>query len=552
MRGKHVFFETLALHGIEHIFGNPGTTESPLMDQLIDDCPVRYVTALQESVALGAAHFFAHAAGSVSVVNLHVAPGLGNGLGMLYNASEANSPMLITAGQQDTRMRLREPLLSGDLVAMARPLVKWSVQAERADELGPLLHRALKIATDPDPGPVFVALPIDVLEQETRVPAQAPGKLFRQPPPDPTGLEQIADALRQSRHPAIVVGDGISRSGAVTELVALSELLAAPVFFEGLVQQLNFPTRHPHWRPRMPLNHSGIQQALASSDVVLLIGGSFFEEVWFDDCSPFPDGARVLQIESAPHRLSHNMPLQVGLTADPRLAIQGLLEILQQGDLDRAARTQRAAALAQASERERQAFEKRAERQSKSGLMTSAHVMRELASALPENGIVVNEAITGGGDLMAAFDLSRPDQYYGIRGGGIGQGLPGALGVSLGSPDRPVLCLSGDGSAMYSIQALWTAAQHKLPILFVILHNREYRILKINMDSYRERFGVPADRPYPHMNLSEPELDFVEMAAGMGVKGRKIERPETLRPAIDEALESGEPRLLDVMIEGQR
>src|SRR5688500_404621 len=167
LKGRQVFMETLLAHGVEYIFGNPGTTEMPILDSLLEYPQLRYIMTLQESIAVGAAHYYAQASGKTGVVNLHVAPGLGNGLGMLYNGYEANSPMLVTAGQQDRRMRLREPLLGHDLVAMAAPIVKWSVEVQSADEMAPILHRALKIAHDPPEGPVFVALPIDVMEQDT-------------------------------------------------------------------------------------------------------------------------------------------------------------------------------------------------------------------------------------------------------------------------------------------------------------------------------------------------------------------------------------------------
>ncbi|HKX05575.1 MAG TPA: thiamine pyrophosphate-binding protein, partial [Methylomirabilota bacterium] len=183
MRGRQVFMESLIGHGVEYVFGNPGTTESPILDALLDYPQLRYIVALHEGVALGAASYYAQTTGRVAVVNVHVAPGLGNALGMLYNAFKARAPLVVTAGQQDTRLRLRGPVLGHDLVAMAAPLTKWSVQVERADELALIMHRALKIASDPPAGPVFVALPIDVMEQETELAPMPPGRLHRAPAP---------------------------------------------------------------------------------------------------------------------------------------------------------------------------------------------------------------------------------------------------------------------------------------------------------------------------------------------------------------------------------
>src|SRR3954469_748090 len=204
MRGRRVLMESFVSHGVHHIFGNPGTTETPLLDSLPAFPQIEYIMALHEGVAVSAASFYAQASGRVTVANLHVAPGLGNGIGSLYGALKANSPVVVTAGQQDTRMRLRNPVLGHDLVAMAAPVTKWSVQIERADEIAPILRRAFKVASDAPKGPVFVALPIDVLEQETSVAAAAPDRLWRATAPDPAGIAELASRLLKSKSPAIV------------------------------------------------------------------------------------------------------------------------------------------------------------------------------------------------------------------------------------------------------------------------------------------------------------------------------------------------------------
>ncbi len=553
LRGGDVLLQALIEYGVPYLFGNPGTTESPLMDRLGDRPELRYVLALHESVALGAAHYYAQASGVTGVVNLHVAPGLGNGLGMLYNAWEANTPMVITAGQQDTRSRLREPLLGHDLVAMAAPLVKWSVQVERADEFAPVLHRAFKVAHDPPTGPVFVALPLNVLEEETMEGVRPPGSLHRAPQPDAAGVAELARALLGARKPAIIVGDGVARSGGQEALVALAERLGAAVYPEGLVQQVNFPQSHPCFRPRMPLNHAAIRQATGDPDVVLLVGGSFFEEVWFDPEPPFAPTATILQIEDAPSRLACNFAVDIGVLADPRAALAALTDAVDADadDAFRAGAAERMEALRGAAAGARAARQRRLEAHFDDRPMSTARLMSEVAKALPDDAVVVNESITAGGDLLGFLPIDDPGRYCGTRGGGIGQGLVGGIGASLAHPDRPVVVFSGDGSAMYSIQALWTAAHYDLPIVFLILHNREYKILKINMDIYRERFGIPADRPYPHMNLTEPELGFSEMARGMGVPAKTIEDPADIADALGEAVAAGGPRLLDMIIGGR-
>ena len=262
MRGRRVLMESLVSHGVRHIFGNPGTTETPLLDSLVTYPQIEYIMALHEGVAVGAASFYAQATGRTAVANVHVAPGLGNAIGALYGAFKANSPLVVTAGQQDTRMRLTNPVLGHDLVAMAAPVTKWSVQVERADELAPILRRAFKVATDAPKGPVFVSLPIDVLEQETSVEAMGPGKLWRSSHPDPKGVEEVASLILKSNSPAIIASDDVARSGATEALVQLTETIGASVWFEGLRHHASFPTGHPSFRQSLPPDAAQVRKAL--------------------------------------------------------------------------------------------------------------------------------------------------------------------------------------------------------------------------------------------------------------------------------------------------
>jgi len=546
MRGRQVFMESLVQHGVRYMFGNPGTTESPILDALLDYTQLEYIVALHEGVALGAASYYAQATGTTAVVNVHVAPGLGNALGMLYNALKARAPVVVTAGQQDTRLRLRGPVLGHDLVAMAAPLTKWSVQIERADEVAPIMHRALKIASDPPAGPVFVGLPIDVMEQETDVEPFPPGALYRAPAPDPAGIRAAADLLRGARQPVIVAGDDTAR--ASTELKALAERLGAAVWCEGIRTHQVLPSGHPSFRGSLPFDAIAIRAALEGADVVLLIGGPFFEEVWYAPGSPLPPGAKVIHVESSAERLAPNWPVTTGIVSDARAALTALLAAVPAA-LDGAAR--RHEALRALKARDAEAQRARAAKRWDRSPIAVPRAMAEIEAALTPDAILVDESITAGPDLARTVQFERVGDYVGARGGGIGQALPGALGVKLAHPDRPVLAVSGDGSAMYSIQALWTAAHHDLGVVFLILNNREYRILKHNMDTYRQRFGAKPERGYPHMDLVTPDLGFVELARGMGVDGARVSKPEDLRPAIEKALGARRPFVLDVAVEGR-
>ncbi len=554
MRGRRVLMESFVAQGVRHIFGNPGTTETPLLDSLPAYPEIGYVMALHEGVAVGAASFYAQASGRVAVANLHVAPGLGNGIGALYGALKGSSPVVVTAGQQDTRMRLRNPVLGHDLVAMAAPVTKWSVQIERADEIAPILRRAFKVATDAPQGPVFVALPIDVLEQETSVEAAAPDRLWRAAAPDPNGVAELAAALLKSRSPAIVAGDDVARTGATDALVTLVEQTGAAVWFESLRHHAAFPTGHPNYRSSLPGDAAQIRKALAGADLVLLLGGPFFEDIWYAEGSPFPNGAAVLQIEQSPERLAFNHRLDVGLVGDLAGAIAALSEAVRAGAPAefRASAQRRNAALAETRAQETEAWKTRLEKAWNREPASMPRVTAELRRGLPDDVVIVDESITASLDLARAFEYRGFGDYFGGRGGGIGQGFSGALGVKVAMPHRPVVAVSGDGSAMYSIQALWTAAHHKLAIVFVVLANREYRILKHNVDVWRQNFQPGTQHPYQQMDLGGPALDFVHLAEGMGVEAVRIEKPEGIAPALAKAVAANRPYLVEIAIEGKR
>src|SRR5882757_6878751 len=475
MRGRQVFLETLLAHGVDRIFGNPGTTESPLLDSLLDYPQLKYIVHLHEGVAVGAANFYGQASGKTAFVNLHVAPGLGNAIGMIYGALKNNTPMVVTAGQQDTRLRLRDPVLGHDLAAMAAPVTKWSVQVERADEMGPVLQRAFKIANEAPAGPVFVALPIDVMEQETSVPPGKPAQLFAASRPDPAGIEAMSRLL-----------------GADKTLEKLVERIGASVWFEGLRGRNSFPTDHPAWRGTLAFDAPGIAKQFADNDLVLMVGGPFFEEVWYAPGSPFPKGCKVLQIEPAPSRLAYNFSVDAGLVADVDSALEALWQTTTGvNGAEARARQEKFRAQKQADDAAQKARVQKAWSRTPTSM---ARAMAEIRNGAPDNVVVVDETITANLDLFKTFTFSGAGDYYSGRGGGIGQGVAGAIGVAVAEPRRPILCLSGDGSSMYSIQALWTAAHHDLPIVFVILANREYRVLKHNIDAYRARFDVKSNK----------------------------------------------------------
>ena len=554
MRGRRVLMESFVAQGVRHIFGNPGTTETPLLDSLPAFPQIDYVMALHEGVAVSAASFYAQASGRPTVANLHVAPGLGNGIGSLYGALKANSALVVTAGQQDTRMRLAGPVLGHDLVAMAAPVTKWSVQIERADEIAPILRRAFKVASDAPKGPVFVALPIDVLEQETEVQAAVPDRLWRAAAPDPKGIAELASVVLKSQRPVIVTSDDVARTGATEALVALTEAIGAGVWFEGLRHHASFPTGHPNYRASLPGDAAQVRKSFEGADLVLLLGGPFFEDIWYAGGGHFPKAAAVLQIEQSPERLAFNHRLDAGLVGDLAASLSGLTEAVRNGASAeyKSAAQRRNAALADLRAQEKDAYKSRLEKAWNREPTSMPRVAAELRRGLPDNVVIVDESITASLDLARAFDYRGFGDYFGGRGGGIGQGLAGAIGVKVAMPDRPVVAVSGDGSAMYSIQALWSAAHHKLAIVFVVLANREYRILKHNVDVWRQNFQPGTQHPYQQMDLASPALDFMHLATGMGVQAVRVEKADDIAPALAAAVAANRPYLVEIAIEGKR
>jgi benzoylformate decarboxylase len=553
MRGIQVFMDSLQAHGVNTLFGNPGTTENPLLDSFSDYPDMRYYVTLHEGVAVGAACFYALATGGTGVANVHVAPGLGNAIGMLYGALKANSPVIVTAGQQDDRMLLREPLLSHDLVAMAAPVTKWSVQPRSANEMSEIMRRAFKIANEPPMGPVFVALPINVMEQETQLAASTSGELHLNQDADPQAIERAVELLLAASRPAIIAGDDVAVSGSISRLVRLAEMIGAAIFHEGVHSQLSVPSQHPANRGRLAFELGNVRRQLAEFDLILMTDGAFFDEVWFDEGSPVPDTARTIQISQSVRNLAVKIPLDLGILGNLPATLDKLLLQLEEKKsksfADAAA--VRNAGLESDWQDALAARTDRLKRQWDATPMTPARALHEITEIVPDDVVVVDESITASIEVGQGFRFENPGDYFGGRGGGIGQGLAGVIGVKVACPDRPVIAISGDGSAMYSIQALWTAAHHHLAIVFIILSNREYRVLKHNLDIYRQRFNVQSNRPYPFMDLAGPVLNFVDLAKGMGVDGECVEKAEEVGAAIQKGLATGKPYLVEVVISGK-
>jgi benzoylformate decarboxylase len=551
MTGKQALLEQLVAEGVQYVFGNPGTSEQPFMDLLQDYPQLQYVLALQESVAMGMADGYAWASGRPAFVQLHIAPGLGNAMGMLYNARRTGSPLVVYAGQHEPSGVLQETILTADLVRIAEPLTKWAVEVHDAADIPIVLRRAFKVAAEPPRGPVFISIPTSVMDQTADM-AIAPATRTRwRTRPDPEAIKEAAAILADARSPLIVCGTGVAVSGAVAEAVRLAETLGAPVF-SSFVVPLTFPFEHPLYQGLLnPLVPAGLRAQLAQADAVVILGSPTFPTLFPQPESPFAAEAKVVQLDASPWELAKNWPATVAMLADPLLGLRDLLAVLPPM-LSPAARRSAEARLQAAREqraRADEALESTAQSKWDAVPIAVPRLMKELADCLETGTIVYDEGVTTAANLPRYLKSSQTGAYFrAAAGGGIGGGLPATLGAKLARPESPVVGVIGDGAALYTIQALWTAAHHRIPVTYVICNNASYRILKINMLQYLGE--AAAGRRFVAMDLTDPALDFARIAQAFGVRGQRVEHPDDLAPALRAALSADEPALVDVVVEG--
>ncbi len=543
--GRRLFLELLKQEGVRVMFGNPGTTELPLMDALAGEEDIRYVLALQESLVMAMADGYARASGGLGCANVHVAPGLGNAMGMLFDAMKAGSPVLLTAGQQAQGFGITEPNLYAELPPMAQPFVKYAVEVRRAQDLPRLLHRAAKTALAPPMGPVFVSLPVDVMNAEAEVGLGVPSRVAPRIMADAAEIAKAAALLAASARPVIIAGDSVAQSGASAELVALAEALGAPVWLEGEPTTLPFPPAHPLFRGPITRLGKWINTMLAPHDLVLSVGADMFTLSLPPEVEPLPDGIKVVQLDTNPWELAKNFPADAALFGDPVPTLPALTSALNAAlGPDGIARAQaRRAEVAAAVAADLAKLTAQAEALADRTPMHPLALMKALGQTLPAEAVVVDESISNGAGMFQFLRNAQPGGLFGNRGGGIGWGLPAAVGVQLALPERRVVAVIGDGSAMYSIQALWTAAHEKLAMVFVILNNRSYRILKQRLSATK---GLAAQRGrYVGMELGEPAIDFVGLAQSMGVAAVRAESIPEFVAALKQGLAGDGPLLID-------
>ncbi len=546
LTGRSAFMQLLVDEGITHLFGNPGTTELPLMEVLPDFPELNFVLGLQESVVVGMADGYARASGKLTAANVHVAPGLGNAMGALFNAKFSNSPLILTAGQQEQGHGLLEPLLYDSLVPMAQPLVKWAVEPTRAEDLPRILRRAAKVALTPPMGPVFISLPGDVLDAQAELDLGRPVRVLSDNRPSDATLAQLADMLKTARAPVIIAGQELATRDAFAQACELADLLGAAVYASPIPYSAQFPTGHPAFMGSLTRSQKQVRDTLAPYDLLICLGADLLRMSVYSPIEPLPEGLPVVHISERPWELGKNYRTDLAVQANVRETLDALLPMLRaRRDAESAG-----AAVARLAELAPHNWAAQREKSIATAMLNASRapidprlLMMHISNELPAQGVVVEEALTSSNSLPGFLNLKDRQGFYGLASGGLGFGVPGAVGVAIALPGRRVTAVIGDGSAMYGIQALWTAAHMKLPITYVIPNNRSYRILKERLVSMRS-----TDK-FIGMDMRDPAIDYAGMARSMGVPARCVTDPADIVPALREANGRNGPSLIEVIVD---
>ncbi|MEW6688625.1 MAG: thiamine pyrophosphate-binding protein [Pseudomonadota bacterium] len=540
--GRSAFLQLLADEGVTHLFGNPGTTELAIMEVVPDFPQLKFVLGLQEASVLAMADGFCRASGKLAAANVHVMPGLGNAMGALYNAKFSGSPVILTAGQQEQGHGLLEPLLYEPLVPVAQPLVKWAVEVTRAADLPRILHRAAKIALTPPTGPVFLSLPGDVLDEAVEMDLGRPVRIESGARPSQETIEKLAKMLLAAKRPVLLAGQELAQHDAFGEAAELAELLGAAVFQSSVPYCAQFPTAHPAFMGALTRQQAQVRKALEPYDLLACLGADLLRMSVYSPVEPLPPGMPVVHISERAHELGKNYRTDLAIQADVKETLKGVLPLIRKGCDEPKAKTRLNEIQKNnwSSQRDKARIE--AMLAAETSPIDPQYLVLRFTESLPRDAVVVDEGLVSTYSLPKFLSMRGPRDFFGLASGGLGFAVPGAVGISMALPGRPVAALVGDGSAMYAIQGLWTAAHEKLPITYIVANNRGYRIIKERLVSFRK-----TDR-FTGMDLRDPDVDFVSLGRSFGLEARRVTSPQEIAPALREAFASGKPNLVDIRV----
>jgi len=515
---KQATFDLLRAFGIKTVFGNPGSTELPFLSDWPDD--IDYVLGLQEASVVGMADGYAQATRNAGFVNLHSAAGVGNALGNIYTAHRNQTPLVITAGQQARSILPLQAFLYAERASeFPRPYVKYSVEPARAEDVPAAIARAYYTAMQPPCGPAFVSVPIDDWTHPTQ--AVAARNVSREIGPDPDAMKALTEALALAKHPALVVGPGVDRAEAVDLMVKVAEKAKAAVWVSPFSARCSFPERHPQFAGFLHASPAQLSEALRGYDLVVVIGAPVFTFHVEGHAAIFDGATAIFQITDDPTAAAVS-PSGASIVATMKPALAMLLELLSD------------------TSRTTPAGRQLPPPPSAADPIPVDYLLHALSKAMPSDAALVEEVPSHRPAMQKFMPMRGQDSFYTMASGGLGYGLPAAVGMALGRGERRTVCLIGDGSAMYSIQALWTAAQRKLPLTVVVINNAGYGAMR----SFSQVMQV---RNIPGLDL--PGIDFVKIAQGMGCDAVRVAKSSDLAAALARGLAHDGVSLVEVMVD---
>ncbi len=550
MTGKQALLDMLKAEGVEFIFGNPGTSEGPIIDLLGDYPELRYILTLQESVAMGMGESYARSTGRASFVSLHVDSGLANGIALMLDALNTGTPMVVTSANYDIR-KTNETI--SDLAQLVRPVTKWSVELSHPDQIPSVMRRAFNEANTHPKGPVYVGFTSNALEGVAEMNIEPSRPNYDATSPSKEGIARAASLFMDASRPILMVGDRLSDDDAIDEAVELAELMGLPVY-QARGAEVAFPTGHPQFMGGLSLRVASQREVLQQVDFVLAVGSDPFEELFYWGDVILAPETKLVHIDPDAGRIGRSEPTDVGIVGNCKLALADLIAALKErlspGDMPEL--EERKQAVTAERQQGLDAFDESVAENWDHRPMTPARMMYELAEALPQNAIVVDDSISNRGAMRHYFPASRRGDLRGVRGQSIGGGIGATMGTQCAYPDRTVFGIIGDGSAMMAVQGLWTAANENLPCVFVVCNNGAYRVLKVNFNTYQKdvlQLPETSGGRLMYSDFTTP-FDWVSISSGLGVSAERITDPAQIKPAVDRAVASGKPALIDIVIDG--
>jgi len=550
--GHRKLLEQLEADGITTMFGNPGSSEEGLLDEISRFPKIRYILGLQEAALVLIANGYALATQKPTAVQLHCSVGTGNALGSLYQAfRKQRSPLVIIAGEAGVAYDALEAHMWLDLVTFARPVTKYAARAIHPNSLLRLLRRCIKMAATPPFGPTFLAVPQDILDQQNGEPVVPTVIPDTRAAPEPAAIARAAELLAGAENPVVIMGDGVSHAQAQAELAHLAETLGAGVW-GAMASEINIPWSHPLYQGLTGhMFGSASRRTVENADAVVIVGTYVFPDVFPSLENPFRADAKIVHIDLSAYDIAKNHPITLGLLADPEPTLRLLAEKLreQMTEAQKAGARARAERIAAEKDSVRTAqLQADAANREAVPLHMSAFA-EELAKHLPKDVIIFDEALTNSAALTRYLVPSNPGHLYQTPGGTLGVGIPGAIGVKLARPEHTVVGFSGDGGAVFTLPALWTAAHYRIGVKFVVCNNRSYRILKDNLVVYWRDLDMQQGNFPASFDIHDPNVDYVSLAKGMGVPGVRVTQPGDMAGAIATMLAHDGPYLIDLILE---